>query len=118
VGLILADIPLAAVIAKSAGIPCWMSSNFGWDFIYRAWGGEFIEFADWIEIVSVSDRLFRQPHEPMSAFPVITDVGLTGGMPRYFADELRDIWGITAPVKQTVLHVRRLGFAANSLRQP
>jgi len=41
--------------------------------------------------------LFRQPlHEPMSAFPVITDVGLTGGMPRYFADELRDIWGITA----------------------
>jgi len=54
VGLILADIPpLAAVIAKSAGIPCWMSSNFGWDFIYRAWGGEFIEFADWI-IVSVS----------------------------------------------------------------
>jgi len=36
VGLILADIPpLAAVIAKSAGIPCWMSSNFGWDFIYQ-----------------------------------------------------------------------------------
>jgi len=29
-----------------SGHSCWMSSNFGWDFIYRAWGGEFIEFAD------------------------------------------------------------------------
>src|SRR4028119_2060702 len=37
VGLVLADIPpLAAVIAKSAGIPCWMSSNFGGDFVYRS----------------------------------------------------------------------------------
>jgi len=42
VDLVLADIPpLAAVIAKTAGIPCWMIGNFGWDFIYRAWGGEF-----------------------------------------------------------------------------
>ena len=117
VGLILADIPpLAAVIAKSAGIPCWMSSNFGWDFIYRAWGGEFVEIADWIrDCFSQCDRLFRQPlHEPMSAFPVITDVGLTGGMPRYeFADELRDIWGIIAPVKQTVL----LTFGGLGLQQ-
>ena len=49
VDLVLADIPpLAAVIAKTSGIPCWMSSNFGWDYIYRAWGGEFVEMADWI----------------------------------------------------------------------
>ena len=106
VGLILADIPpLATAIASSADIPCWMSSNFGWDFIYRAWGGEFIEIADWIaDCFSQCDRLFRQPfHEPMSAFPVITDVGLTGGSPRYQASKLRSIWGITTPVEQTVL---------------
>lgn len=34
VDLILADIPfLAAGFAKAANIPCWMISNFGWDFI-------------------------------------------------------------------------------------
>jgi hypothetical protein len=44
VGLILADIPhLAANIAQAAGIPCWMMSNFGWDYIYRDWGGDFVE---------------------------------------------------------------------------
>jgi hypothetical protein len=116
VSLMLADIPpLAAVIAKSAGIPCWTISNFGWDFIYRAWGDEFIEIADWIsDCFSQCDRLFRLPfHEPMSAFPVITDVGLTGGSPRYQADELRERWGITAPVDQTVL----LTFGGLGLQQ-
>lgn len=39
VGLILADIPaMASTIAQKADIPCWMMSNFGWDFIYQAWG--------------------------------------------------------------------------------
>ncbi|HIK28901.1 MAG: glycosyl transferase [Oscillatoriaceae bacterium SKW80] len=106
VGLILADIPpLAALIAKTAGIPCWMMSNFGWDFIYRAWGGEFMEIADWIsECFSQCDRLFRLPfHEPMSAFPNITDVGLTGGTPRYNETDLKDKWKITAPKEKTVL---------------
>ncbi|MBD0344515.1 MAG: glycosyl transferase, partial [Coleofasciculus sp. Co-bin14] len=72
VGLILADIPpLASNIAKAAGIPCWMMSNFGWDYIYRDWGGDFVEIADWIsESYRMCDRLFRLPlHEPMSAFP-------------------------------------------------
>lgn len=116
VGLILADIPpLAAVIAKTAGIPCWMSSNFGWDSIYRAWGAEFIEIADWISnCFSQCDHLFRLPfHEPMSAFPVVTQVGLTGGSPRYQADELRERWGITAPLDQTVL----LTFGGLGLQQ-
>lgn len=116
VNLILADIPpLAAVIAQTADIPCWMSSNFGWDFIYRAWEGEFIEIADWIsDCFSKCDRLFRLPfHELMSAFPVITDVGLTGGSPRYQVDELRAIWGITASVEQTVL----LTFGGLGLQQ-
>jgi hypothetical protein len=32
VGLVVADLPpLAALIAKSAGLPCWMIGNFGWD---------------------------------------------------------------------------------------
>jgi hypothetical protein len=106
VGLILADIPpLAASIGKAAGIPCWMLSNFGWDFIYRAWGGEFLEISDWIsECYAGCDRLFRLPfYEPMSAFGNITDVGLTGGNPRHNPDELRSKFGITAPREQTIL---------------
>lgn len=106
VGLILADLPpLAAPLAKAAGIPCWMMGNFGWDFIYRDWGGEFVEIADWIgECFSQCDRLFRLPmHEPMAAFPHITDVGLTGGSPRHDLDVLRSEFGIIAPPEKTVL---------------
>jgi hypothetical protein len=34
VGLVVADLPpLAALIAKSAGLPCWMIGNFGWDIV-------------------------------------------------------------------------------------
>ncbi|MDA0269177.1 MAG: glycosyl transferase, partial [Cyanobacteria bacterium] len=86
VDLVLADIPpLAVSVAHAAGVPCWMLSNFGWDFIYRPWGGEFTAIADWIsDCFQGCDRLFRLPfHEPMAAFPHITDVGLTGGDPAY-----------------------------------
>jgi hypothetical protein len=106
VGLVLADIPpLAAAIAHAADIPCWMMSNFGWDFIYRAWGGDCVEIADWIaECFSKCDRLFRLPfHESMSAFPNITDVGLTGGKPHYAVEELRTQFNLTAPTERTVL---------------
>ncbi|MBD2001328.1 glycosyl transferase [Leptolyngbya sp. FACHB-541] len=106
VGLVLADIPpLATAIAHAAHVPCWMISNFGWDFIYRAWGGEFVEMADWIvEHFGECDRLFRLPfHEPMSAFPHITDVGLTGGSPRYAIEELRTKFNLTKPPEQTTL---------------
>ncbi|MCU0541494.1 MAG: glycosyl transferase [Oscillatoriaceae cyanobacterium Prado104] len=106
VDLMLADIPpLAAPIAKAAGVPCWMMSNFGWDFIYRDWGGEFAEIADWIgECFGKCDRLFRLPlHEQMSAFPNIEDVGLTGGTPRYSADRIREILGIKTPPETTAL---------------
>ena len=106
VSLMLADIPpLAPVIAKAAGIPCWMLSNFGWDFIYADWGGEFIEIANWIgECFSKCDRLFRLPlHEPMSAFPVIEDVGLTGGKPRYSSEDIRAKFKLTAPKEKTIL---------------
>lgn len=106
VQLILADLPpLAAPLAKAAGIPCWMLGNFGWDFIYRAWGGEFVEIADWIgECFSQCDRLFRLPlHEPMSAFPHVTDVGLTGGLPRHGLETLRSQFQLTAPPEKTVL---------------
>ena len=106
VGLVLADIPpLAAKIAQAAGVPCWMMSNFGWDFIYQAWGGEFLEIADWIRgCFQQCDRLFRLPfHEPMSAFPSITDVGLTGGLPRFDLEQLRTTFNLTAPPERTVL---------------
>ncbi len=117
VNLILADIPfLATEIAKAAGIPCWMISNFGWDFIYRDWGGGFIPVADWIsDCYSKSSRLFRLPfHEPMQAFKNnITDVGLTGGSPLYHQDEIRSLWGITTPIENTVL----LTFGGLGLQQ-
>ncbi|MFE4108228.1 glycosyl transferase [Almyronema epifaneia] len=106
VGLILADIPpLAAPIAQAAGIPCWMMSNFGWDFIYRPWGGAFVEIADWIvDCFKQCDRLFRLPfHEAMSAFGQKVDVGLTGGSPHYSEAELRDRFDIKTPKNQTIL---------------
>ncbi|MFM5892205.1 MAG: glycosyl transferase [Dolichospermum sp.] len=106
VNLILADIPfLAAGFAETANIPCWMIGNFGWDLIYRDWGGEFIEIADWISNwYAKSQRLFRLPfHEPMSTFPNITDVGLTGGSPRFSIDELCSNWGINTPPEKTIL---------------
>jgi hypothetical protein len=116
VGLILADIPpLAAVIAKTAGIPCWMMSNFGWDFIYRDWGGDFVEIADQIvECYQKCDRLFRMPlHEPMSAFSTITDVGLTGGTPHYTVEHLRQTFKLTKPPERTIL----LTFGGLGLQQ-
>ena len=116
VHLILADIPfLASKIAKVAGIPCWMMSNFGFDFIYRDWGSSFTEIADWIsDCYSKCDRLFRLPfYEPMQAFNNITDVGLTGGSPRYSCEEVRSTWGITAPTEKTIL----LTFGGLGLQQ-
>jgi hypothetical protein len=92
-----------------------MMSNFGWDFIYRDWGGEFVEIADWIsECYGACDRLFRLPfHEPMSAFPNITDVGLTGGTPSYSIEQLRENFAITTPTDKTVL----LTFGGLGLQQ-
>lgn len=106
VDLIFGDIPpLVTQLAKAAGIPCWMMSNFGWDFIYRPWGGDFIAIADWIaDCFRDCDRMFRLPfHEPMEAFSNITDVGLTGATPKLTADALRDRYGLTAPKERTIL---------------
>ncbi|MCL2925049.1 MAG: glycosyl transferase [Trichodesmium sp. MAG_R04] len=106
VDLLLADIPpIAAKIAQVANIPCWMLSNFGWDFIYRSWGGKFLEIADWIsECFAQCNRLFRLPlHEPMSAFPNIVDVGLTGGIPRYQPEEIKAKFDIHAEKEKTIL---------------
>ena len=106
VNLVLADIPPMAVpLAQAAGVPCWMMSNFGWDFIYRVFGEEFAATVAWIEgWFGQCDRLFRLPfHEPMGAFPVIEDVGLTGGNPRYSVAELRDQLGLQTPPERTVL---------------
>ena len=105
IGLVLADIPaLAAPIARAAGVPCWMMSNFGWDFIYREWKG-FGEIVNWIEnYYQQSDRLFRLPlAEPMHSFPRITDTGLTGSTPRFEGDKLRYKFEITAPKSKTIL---------------
>ncbi len=99
VPLILADVPpIATAIAKAAGIPCWMASNFGWDFIYQEYGPEFQPFVAWIrELYGQCDRLFRLPFsESMvasavrstSAFPHQQKVGLTGGDPQCSPEEV------------------------------
>ena len=106
VDLVLADIPpLMPKIAKAAGIPCWMMGNFGWDFIYRPWGDEFRPVVDWIgDCFSQGDRTFRLPfHEPMTTFPNITDVGLTGGIPKYTTEYLRKTMASDIPLERTVL---------------
>lgn len=115
--LVLADAPwLAIAIAQGAGLPCWLVGNFGWDFIYRDWGGEFGAIADQISATyAQGDRLFRLPfHEPMAAFPRITDVGLTGGSPRESVEGLRDRLQLPdVPRDRTVL----LTFGGLGLRQ-
>ncbi len=106
VDLVLSDIPpLMGKIARTAGVPCWMMGNFGWDFIYRPWGDEFAAIADWIgECFSHGDRTFRLPfYEPMSALPNITDVGLTGGTPAYSEEHLRSLLNSDIPTERTVL---------------
>lgn len=106
VDLVLADIPpLATALAHAAEVPCWMMSNFGWDFIYRDWGPDFAPAVAWIEqCFAACDRLFRLPfHEPMAAFPTVQDVGLTGGTHRYDPAALAARLGITAPRERTVL---------------
>ena len=106
VGLVLGDIPpLAAPIAKAAGVPCWMMGNFGWDFIYQDWGEEFSPLVGWIgDCYSKCDRLFRLPlAEQMSAFPKITETGLTGGKPRYSETHLREEFALTSPRDRTIL---------------
>ncbi len=116
VGLVLADIPpLVPEIAKAAGVPCWMMSNFGWDFIYRDWGGEFESIADRIsQSYSLCDRLFRLPlHEPLKAFSHIEDAGLTGGNPKYNPEALQIQFGFTKPKQKTVL----LTFGGLGLQQ-
>ena len=104
--LVLGDIPpLAAPLARAAGVPGWMIGNFGWDFIYASWGDGFGPLVDWIrDCFSQCDRLFRLPfHEPMTAFPQVEDVGLTGGIPRYSPEELRERFSLQQPKERTVL---------------
>ncbi|MCS6783075.1 MAG: hypothetical protein RMI89_07010 [Gloeomargarita sp. SKYBB_i_bin120] len=106
VNLIFADIPaLAGLMARAAGIPCLMSGNFGWDFIYRQWGGVFVELADrYAEGYRYCHHLFRVPFcEPMAEFPRITDVGLTGQWPRFAPEQVRAQLEVDTPPERTVL---------------
>jgi hypothetical protein len=120
VSLILGDIPpLLTRIAESADLPCWMMSNFGWDFIYEPWtanfGANVVEDLAWIrDCFGRCDRLFRLPfHEPMTSFPIQQDVGLTGGEPRYALAELRETFALSAPIDRTTL----LTFGGLGLQQ-
>jgi hypothetical protein len=104
--LIFADIPpLATQIAKAAGVPCWMMSNFGWDLIYTQWGDEFSEIVNWVQdCFKDCDRLFRLPfHAPMPSFPVVEDISLTGGKPKFTPEKIRETLNLSAPQEQIAL---------------
>ncbi|MEM6445344.1 MAG: glycosyl transferase [Cyanobacteria bacterium P01_D01_bin.123] len=115
VRLVLADMPpLACAIAKAADVPCWMAGNFGWDFIYRAFGAEFKADADWMaELYGQCDRLFRLPfYEAMTAFPHREDVGLTGGDAALTAEQLRQKLGLAGDRPTVLLTFGGLGVDA------
>jgi hypothetical protein len=106
VRLVVADLPpLAGALAAAAGVPCWGMGNFGWDFIYGAWGGPFAELAGgYAAAYAGFERLFRLPfHEPMAAFPHVIEAGLTGGSPRGDPAELRRQIGLVVPRDRCVL---------------
>jgi hypothetical protein len=106
VDLVFGDVPpFATLIAKQLGVPCWMSGNFGWDFIYRDWGKKFDFITDLIgDCYGQCDRLFRVPlHESMDRFPAIEDVGLTGGDPKYSLAKVREQFKLIQPKAQTIL---------------
>lgn len=116
VNLILGDIPfLVPLMAKKAKIPCWMISNFGWDFIYQNWDQNFHKISNWISnCYQETDLLFRLPmSEPMSAFTKQIKVGLTGGDPLYREIDLRAKFNLTKSKEKTVL----LTFGGLGLKQ-
>ena len=93
ISFIFGDIPfLVPDIAKRSGTPFVLMGNFGWDFIYSYYGGEFSEFSRWVgDCYSKTDLLLRLPfHEEMSAFPRIHDCNLVGGYPRYSAEYVKE----------------------------
>lgn len=106
VDLVLADIPaLAVAIAHRADIPCWMSSNFGWNFIYGNWGDKFGQIVEKIERdYGQCDLLFHLPlSEPMEIFPCKISAGLLGGDPKYSEQTLREVFGIKTAKEKTIL---------------
>ncbi|MCR9140947.1 MAG: glycosyl transferase [bacterium] len=105
VGLVLADIPpLAADVAEKAGVACWMLGNFSWDFIYRAYAPQDAAFAHIADRIvasySKAERLFRPPFSEGASmdavFSRITNVGLTGGRPRFDRSEVLQRLGLSA----------------------
>ncbi len=113
VPLILADVPpIATAIAQAAGIPCWMASNFGWDFIYQDYGEEFQPFVSWIrQLYGGCERLFRLPFsEAMSAFPHQERVGLTGADPQFSAAEVASHLGLRLDRPTVLLTFGGLGL--------
>ncbi|PIK97188.1 glycosyl transferase [Synechococcus sp. 63AY4M1] len=113
VPLILADVPpIATAIAEAAGIPCWMASNFGWDFIYQDYGPQFQPLVAWIrELYGRCQRLFRLPFaEPMAAFPHQEAVGLTGSDPRYSGEEVARRLGLERERPTVLLTFGGLGL--------
>lgn len=116
ISLVFADMPpLAIAIARSVGIPCWVSSNFGWDLIYQDWITELPEFQSivaWIQdLYHRADLLLRQPFcESMPAFSNKIDVGLTGGTPKFSREQIYQKLSIDADRSVVLLSFGGLGL--------
>jgi len=68
--LLLADAPpLAAPIARAAGIPSVFVANFGWDFIYGSWGASELSRQAAADYAQATLLLQLPMSEPMPAFP-------------------------------------------------
>jgi len=108
VGLVVADIPAIPLAAAArAGLPRLAVGNFGWDWIYAAFGER---NALWDSVAATFERgyanadlLLRLPfHEEMKAFPRIEDLPLVGGPGRERRDEMASLTG-SDPRKTWVL---------------
>lgn len=82
ISIVASDIPALPFLAASiAGIPSVGISNFGWDFIYRAYAGESAIFAEAIarfeDAYGRASLLLRLPFSPpMEIFPRRDDIPL------------------------------------------
>jgi L-arabinokinase len=102
IDLVLSDIPAVPfAAAASAGIPSIGISNFGWDYIYRAYADRSRRFAEaaarFAEAYANASLLLRLPFSPqMEVFPRREDVPLVVRHARKSAQEIRAELGLAA----------------------
>jgi UDP:flavonoid glycosyltransferase YjiC (YdhE family) len=111
--------PLGFAAAARAGIPSAAMTNFGWDWIYAAWGSGFHRPIARIRAAyRAAEVLFRLPLHPtepeaFAAFRRVEDVPLVARLPRESRAETRRRLGL--PPDATVVLLSFGGFDAARL---